>query len=171
MSDQSTSSKCAVVLGGASGEGFVLIILMDGVLEWESRSWKEFCMMESSNGRVFKNLVQRLETFAEAHPGAAIEVFMFTDNYVTECAYFKGISSSPILFYLVLRLRKLEHHTGWKIRVIHIARTWMICQGTDELSRGDMLTGVMGGVDMLTLIPLALTAVELQPELIEWVYS
>jgi hypothetical protein len=47
----------------------------------------------------------------------------------------------------------------------------MISQGTDGLSQGDMLTGVMGGADMLTLIPLALTAVGIQPELMEWVDS
>jgi hypothetical protein len=47
----------------------------------------------------------------------------------------------------------------------------MISQGTDGLSRGDMLTGVMGGADMLAFITLALTAVERQPELMEWVDS
>jgi hypothetical protein len=96
---------------------------------------------------------------------------MFTDNYVSECAYFKGTQSSPILFGLVLWLRKLELHSGWKNHVIHIAGTRMISQGTDGLSRGDMMMGVMGGADMLTFIPLALTAVERQPELMEWVDS
>jgi hypothetical protein len=96
---------------------------------------------------------------------------MFTDNYVTECAYFKGTSSSPIMFGLVLRLRKLELHSGWKIHVINIAGTRMISQGTDGLSVGDMLTGVIGGADMLTSIPLDLTAIERQPELTEWVDS
>jgi hypothetical protein len=113
--------------------------------------------------------VQRLETFAQSHLGADIEVFMFTDNYVTECAYFLGTSSSPILFDLVLRLRKLKLHAGWKIHVINIAGTRMISQGTDGLSRGDMITGAMGGADMLTFIHLALMAVERQPELMEWV--
>jgi hypothetical protein len=96
---------------------------------------------------------------------------MFTDNYVTECAYFKGTSSSPIVFCLVLWLRKLELHLGCKIHVIHITGTRMISQGTDGLSRGDMLTGVMGGAAMLTFIPLALTAIERQTELMEWVES
>jgi hypothetical protein len=96
---------------------------------------------------------------------------MFTDIYVMECAYFKWTSSSPIRFGLVLRLQKLELHSGWKIHVIHIAGTQMISQGTEGLSRGDMLTGVMGGAAMLTFIPLALTAVERQPELMEWVDS
>jgi hypothetical protein len=47
----------------------------------------------------------------------------------------------------------------------------MISQGTYGLSRGDMPTGVMGGADMLTFIPLALTAIERQPKLMEWVDS
>jgi hypothetical protein len=36
----------------------------------------------------------------------------------------------------------------------------MISQGTDGLSRGDVLTGVMGRAEMLTFIPLGLTTVE-----------
>jgi hypothetical protein len=98
--------------GDASGEGFGSIILLDGTVEWESGLWKEFYKTEFSNRQEFENLVQRLESFAESHRGAAIEVFMFTDNYVTECAYFRGTSSSSILFGLVLRLRKLELHSG-----------------------------------------------------------
>jgi hypothetical protein len=47
----------------------------------------------------------------------------------------------------------------------------MISQGTDGLSRGDMLTGVMGEANMITFIPLDLTAIERQPELMEWVDS
>jgi hypothetical protein len=47
----------------------------------------------------------------------------------------------------------------------------MISQGIDGSSRGDMLTGVMRAADMLTFIPLALTAIERQPELMEWVDS
>jgi hypothetical protein len=96
---------------------------------------------------------------------------MFTDNYVTECAYFRGASSSPIQFDLVLRLRKLKLHAAWKIHVIYIAGNRMICHVADGFSQGDMLTGVMVGADMLTFIPLALTAVERQPELFEWVDS
>jgi hypothetical protein len=157
--------------GDASGEVFGSIILLDGTIEWESGSWKEFYKTESSNRREFENLVQRLESFAKSHRGVAIEVFMFTDNYVAECVYFRGTSSSPILFGLVLRLRKLELHAGWKIHVIHIAGTRMISQGRDGLSQGDMLTGVMGGADILTFIPLALTAVERQPDMMEWVDS
>jgi hypothetical protein len=109
--------------GDASGEGFGSIILLDGAVEWGLGSWKEFYKTESSNRREFENLVQRLETFAQAHLGAAIEVFMFTENCVTEYAYFRGTSSSPILLDLVVRLHKLELHAGWKIHVMHSAGT------------------------------------------------
>jgi hypothetical protein len=157
--------------GDASGDGFGSIILLDGIVEWDSGFWREFYKTKSLNQCEFENLVHRLEAFAAAHPGADIEVFMFTDNYVTDCAYFKGTLSIPMLFELVLRLRKFELHSGWKIHVIHIARTQMIAQGTDGVSRGDMLTGVMGGEDMLTFIPLGLTTLERQSELRECVNS
>jgi hypothetical protein len=115
--------------------------------------------------------VQRLETFADAYLGAVIEGFMSTDNYVTECVYFRGNSSSLIMFNLVLRLLKLELHDGWKIHVIHITGTLMICQGTDGLSQRYRMTGVMGGSGMLTLTNVPLTTVERRPELMEWVDS
>jgi hypothetical protein len=59
---------------------------------------------------------------------------MFTDNFVTECYYFQGTSASPILFELVLRLRKLELLYRCKIHMVHISVTRMIVQGTDGLS-------------------------------------
>jgi hypothetical protein len=40
--------------GDASGEGFGSIILLDGTVEWESVSWKEFYKTESSNRREFE---------------------------------------------------------------------------------------------------------------------
>jgi hypothetical protein len=75
------------------------------------------------------------------------------------------------LFELVLRLRLLEMHAGWKLHVIHIAGTRMIRQGADGLSRGDMLTGVMGGESMLHFVPLHLSALERSPLLRPWIES
>jgi hypothetical protein len=84
----------------ASGEVFGSIIILDGVVEWESGSWKEFYKTDSSNRQEFENLVQLLETFSQAHLGAAIEVFMFTDNYVTKCAYFRDCSRSRVFVHI-----------------------------------------------------------------------
>jgi len=47
----------------------------------------------------------------------------------------------------------------------------MIEQGTDGLSRGLLLEGVLSGKDMLSYIDLAKTALERQPELISYVQS
>jgi hypothetical protein len=75
-----------------------------------------------------------LEGYAIDHAESDVEVF--ADNFVTEFAYFRGTSASPILFDLVLRLRKLELLYGLKIHMVHIAGTRMIVQGTAGLSWG-----------------------------------
>jgi hypothetical protein len=75
------------------------------------------------------------------------------------------------LFELVMMLRLLEMHMGWKIHLIHVAGMRMIEQDMDGLSCGDMVAGVMGGADMLSFIPLCYSALERQPNLHEWVYS
>ena len=47
----------------------------------------------------------------------------------------------------------------------------MIAQGTDGLSRGSFLEGVMTGKDMLAYVDLAKGAIERQPTLLEYVQS
>ena len=47
----------------------------------------------------------------------------------------------------------------------------MICQGTDGISRGDLLEGVMKGDSMLSHIPLHLSACQRNKDLLEWVKS
>ena len=47
----------------------------------------------------------------------------------------------------------------------------MILQGTDGLSRGDMLEGVMRGESMLTHVPLHLSALERWPMISPWIES
>jgi hypothetical protein len=84
---------------------------------------------------------------------------------------FKGNSRSESLFELVLRLWLLEMHAGWKLHVVHISGTCMIRQGSDGLSRGDMLSGVMGSKAILSFIPLHLSALERSPKLKPWVES
>ena len=45
----------------------------------------------------------------------------------------------------------------------------MIAQGTDGISRGEMLEGVMAGEPMLRFIPLNLGACERSRELLGWI--
>ena len=55
--------------------------------------------------------------------------------------------------------------------MIHVAGTRMIEQGTDGLSRGNLLEGVMQTGNMMSWIPLHLSAVKTQPNLFDWIVS
>jgi hypothetical protein len=55
--------------------------------------------------------------------------------------------------------------------MVHIVGTWMIVQGTDGLSRVDMMTGVMGGLNILSGMTLGFSDVERLSSLEEWVKS
>ena len=57
------------------------------------------------------------------------------------------------------------------LHVIHVAGTRMIDQGTDALSRGDLCEGVMVGQEMITFVPLHLSALERSPDLLDWIRS
>ena len=57
------------------------------------------------------------------------------------------------------------------LHVLHCAGTRMIAQGTDGLSRGNLLEGVMKGEDFQSFIPLCLSALDRSPELEGWFKS
>jgi hypothetical protein len=78
------------------------------------------------------------------------ELFLFTDNSTVEAVFYRGTSSNRNLFNLVLRL-----NYGLVLHLIHVAGTRMKDQGTDGLSRGHLLEGVMKkGNDFLGCIPI-----------------
>jgi hypothetical protein len=93
---------------------------------------------------------------------------MFTDNGVTEHAYFRGTSKSKQLFDLVLKLHKLEMKGDLHIHLIWVAGTQMIAQGMDGVSRGDLCNGVMSGVSMLNFVPLNEGRDSRAPNLVVW---
>ena len=47
---------------------------------------------------------------------------------------------------------------GVRIMVVHVSGKRMILTGIDGVSRGDMNAGVMAGADMLSFVPLNLSA-------------
>jgi hypothetical protein len=158
-------------LADASGKGFGSTVTIDGSLFWRSGQWKEFYEYKSSNRREFENIVIALEEYYSNTGIHNVELFMFTYNMVSENEFYRGTSRSPILFELVLPLRLLEMHGGWKLHVIHISGKRMIQKGTDGLSRGDMMSGVMGGVEMLSFVPLGKGADESSGSLNHWVHT
>ncbi len=99
------------------------------------------------------------------------EVFLFTDNMVSESIASRGSSTSKLLYELILRVYRLEMNYLCRIQFVHVAGTRMIQSGVDGLSRGDMYEGVMKGESMLSFVPLHKSAFEVCPALKDWIES
>lgn len=166
-----TSAAVAFIFGDASGAGFgqSLWLLGEDDVDVFYGTWDEWAAQHSSNWREFYNQVLAIERgIADGTIPKGTEIFMFTDNFVTERAYFRGTSKSKELFDLVLRLRRLEMTGELFIHLIWVAGTRMIAQGTDGVSRGDLRSGVLSGRAMLQYVPLNLGVASRSPELVEW---
>jgi hypothetical protein len=125
----------------------------------------------SSNYRELRNLVETVEEEAAEGYLEGGELWIFTDNSTAESCVHKGGSTSAVLHELVVRLRKCELDQGFVIYVVHVAGTRMIAQGTDGLSRGSLLEGVVAGSSMLSFIDLALPAIRRSPKVVDFVRS
>jgi hypothetical protein len=149
------STKAYFGFGDASGVGFGATIQIGDEIWYEYGQWSTETVEEkSSNWREFTNLVEFLEGAVIDHKLAGSEVFIYTDNSTSEAAFWKGSSTSHLLFELVLRLRMLEIDHNILLHVVHIAGKRMIHQGTDELSRADHTAGVVVGRDIHHWAPL-----------------
>jgi hypothetical protein len=157
--------------GDASAVGFILDMEVKGRLFYRHGHWCDATAEASSNYQELKNLVDGLEELVQSGRVRDAEVFLFTDNSTAEAVFYRGNSTSKPLFELMLRLRKVEMDGGLNLRVIHVAGTRMIEQGTDCGSRGDLNQGVMAGEPMLKYVPLHLTALDRSPELEGWIRS
>ena len=133
--------------------------------------WNKEGTDTSSNYCDFRNCVETLEVMGMSGKLEGVELFFFTDNSVSESVSYRGNSTSPILFELILRLWSLEMKHKCTLHLIHVAGTRMIAQGTDGISRGDMMEGVLQGDDMLEHIPLALPPCERSATLLPWIKS
>ena len=80
----------------------------------------------SSNFKELHNLVDTIEQEYKSGNFHNKEIFLCTDNSVAERAFYKGNSKSPLLFELVLRLRKLQLKSNFKLHVVHVAGTRMV---------------------------------------------
>ena len=157
--------------GDASKAGFGSTFQSKEGISFRYGTWSSDGEEHSSNFRELENLAQALELESINDEFKGAEVYIFTDNSTAEAAYYKGTSSSKLLFNIVLRLRKLEFMSGFKIYFIHVAGSRMISQGTDGLSRGDFSEGVMCGANMLSFIPIHLTAFDRSSNLKNWIES
>ena len=126
----------------------------------------------SSNFKEGTNLVETVEEESASGKLHHAEVYICTDNSTFELAFHKGSSTSKLIHELVVRLRKCERDASLILRVIHVAGTRMIEQGTDGLSRGTLTEGIMAGNTMEFYIGmLEKTALQRYPELESWIKS
>ena len=168
------SSKIATAFygfGDASSDGFGATIERKSGVVGRYGLWATDTADQSSNFRELLNLVETIEEEGATGSLANAEIWLFTDNATAEGCFHKGSSSSPLLHELVLRLRRVELEHEIVLFVVHVAGKRMIAQGTDGLSRGLLLEGVLSGQDMLSYVDLAKTAIERQPSLVEYVQS
>lgn len=154
--------------GDASSGGFGASIERKDGIHGRFGLWGRDEETASSNYRELLNLVETVEEEAALGNLNNAELWLFTDNSTAESCFEKGSSTSKTLHQLILRLRQVEMKVGLKLYLVHVAGTRMIDQGTDGLSRGSLLEGVMAGKDMLAYIDLSKTAVERHPPLIRF---
>jgi hypothetical protein len=149
-----SGSAAMYMVGDASGSGFGISVWEEGKEEIDTAygALDDEVQGNSSNYREALNLVIRVETMlAEGSLKEGTELFVFTDNSVSERVFYNGSSRSKTLHQLVVRLRKLEMEGRIFVHFIWISGERMKEQGTDGLSRGELFTGVMAGDDFFTV--------------------
>ena len=160
------------IFGDASGLGFGSSWLSGAEVKYRFGIWGGNSKTStSSNYRELRNLVETLERSGLDGELTGKEIFLFTDNSTAKSIAAKGSSTSPLLFELITRLYKLTMKFMCSVNLIHVSGMRMIEQGTDGLSRGDLLEGVLNGQRMLSFIPLHQTALEREPGLKGWISS
>jgi hypothetical protein len=157
--------------GDASGKGFGSTMLSKRGIKYRIGLWGDDEESETSNWKEFQNQVEALEEEArEGHLTNAM-VFFFTDNSTVEACLYKGNSSSPKLFKLMVRMRKLEMTYNVKVVISHVSGKRMIKEGADGVSRGYLREGVTAGESMLGYIPTDEGPLSRAPKLKAWIES
>ena len=157
--------------GDASKAGFGLSWISVRGVKYRFGTWGRDMDNGSSNLRELKNLVDTLKKMVEANELEGSEIFIFTDNSTAEATFFRGSSKSKLLFELILELRELKMKFKTRIHFVHVAETRMIAQGSDGLSRGNILEGVMKGIPMDDFVLLNESALERSSGLKAWLES
>ena len=157
--------------GDASSGGFGSTVERPDGLHGRFGIWGSDNEDKSSNYRELCNLVETIEEEAKEGHLKDGELWIFTDNLTAESCFFRGGSTSKTLHELILRLRKTEMTYAFTLHLVHVAGTRMIAQGTDGLSQGSFLEGVVRGEHMLSFIDLAQNALERQPALLLFLQS
>ncbi|KAL7555953.1 hypothetical protein ACA910_015251 [Epithemia clementina (nom. ined.)] len=159
-------ARARYVFADASGAGL-------GTSEWgpgnmevqvDYGAWGlELAEGTSSNFRELANIVFKIERMDQQGALTELtEVFVFTDNYPAESAFYRGTAKSPKVLELMHGLHKILMKGRAFIHIVWVSGKRMIDQGTDGLSRWDLTNRVMCGEDMLSFVQIHLTAIKQQ---------
>ncbi|KAL7579899.1 hypothetical protein ACA910_004905 [Epithemia clementina (nom. ined.)] len=159
--------------GNASGAGFGFSSWSPGEdkIDVQYGTWDpSFMCSSSSNQRELGNLVFQIEEMdRQGLLNERTEIFLFTDNHHAESAFYRGTARSPEVLSLMFRLHRIVMKGYAFIHIIWVSGKRMIRQGTDSFSRSELTSGVMHGTNMLTYVPIHLTALEWQGDKIrQW---
>ena len=147
-------------MGDVSGDGFDAILFVEGEILFRYQPWTSVLIEASSNYRELGNLVRSMEKCHLEGKLKGVEIFLLTDNLVSENAFYKKTSSSRTLFELILRLHKLKLEGNMKLCAIHIAGSRLTVSGVEVLSRGETSKGMIEGKDVLSFFPFHTLALE-----------
>ena len=158
--------------GDASGKGFGHAICIQGQTRLEFGQWSATIEEKHSNYKELRNLVNAVKSAYEAGALEGVELFLFTDNFVSECAYYNGGSNhSRDLDEVIFDLWQIQMAGTFTLHVYHVAGTRMIECGVDGLSRGDKTEGIAGGMDIYDFIPIHLSPRERSSGISAWIES
>ena len=141
--------RCAAILevlyifGNTYGLEFGLLWAKGIYVGFRFGVYNEEGYVTISNHREFCNLVETIEEVGTKGNLQGEEVFLCTDNMVSESIAAAGSFKSEVLLDLVMRLHCLSMHFRCNFRFIHVAGTRMIRQVTEGLSSGDIYEGIM----------------------------
>ena len=133
------------IFGDSSGSGFGSSWIEGISVGYWFGVWNEEGDGTIYNYREFCNLVETLEEVGKKGNLQGKEVFLCTDNMVSDIIAASACSKSEALFDFVVRLHCMKMRFKYNVRFIHVAGTWMIIQGTDGLYRGDMYEVIIKG--------------------------
>ena len=118
-------AMAALMFGDASGEGYGSSLWKYGgqIVNTIHGIWTRAYGARSSNFRELYNLVLRVEQLVQE--GVLVqgtELFIFTDNSTAESGFYRGTSSSKLLFDLVSQVE--ETGNEWKYLYSHRLGCW-----------------------------------------------
>lgn len=96
----------------------------------------------TSNWKELRTLLETLRRDCTTGIFRGVLLLCFTDSEVTRALILQGSSREPALQALLQEIKELEIALECRVLPIHVPGRRMICQGTDDLSRGIWITPV-----------------------------